>query len=80
VGFLWRWSDTTHCETMLPGDSWIIPGFIPHGFYSCEPNRLGRILAVTFGCHLTGDAREELAILGADQLEQIVRIGDYFEK
>jgi hypothetical protein len=79
VGFLWRWEDQVYSEVLQRGDSWMIPGLIPHWFYSPDPNRLGRILAVTFGCHLTGDAREELALLGPTHIHRIIEAGDYYD-
>lgn len=72
VAFLWEWDGTVHEEVFSEGDSWLIPGFVPHGFYSADPQRPGRILAVTFGQHLAGDARQELALIGKRQAGRIV--------
>ncbi len=72
VGYLWEWEGTTYDQIFNEGDSWLIPGFVPHAFYSPEPGRLGRILAITFGQHLTGDARQELALLGQRNIGRIV--------
>jgi len=72
VAFLWEWGGAVHEERFSEGDSWLIPGFVPHGFYSADPERLGRILAITFGQHLTGDARQELALIGKRQAGRIV--------
>ena len=59
----------------------MIPGYVPHGFYSPSPDKPGRILAVTFGQHLTGDARQELALIGRDNLPRIVSDElDYYSK
>jgi transcriptional regulator with XRE-family HTH domain len=80
VGFLWRWEGQVYKEVLVPGDSWLIPGFVPHGFYSTNSDRLGRLLAITFGCHLTGDAREEAAVIGGEYLERIIRSPDYYDK
>lgn len=72
VAYLWEWEGRLCEEVFTEGDSWLIPGFVPHGFYSPDPQRLGRILAITFGQHLTGDARQELALMGKDRLARIV--------
>ena len=72
VAYLWKWKGVVYEEIFEEGDSWLIPGFIPHGFYSPNPSQLGRILAITFGQHLTGDARHEMGLLGAENLERIV--------
>ena len=72
VAYLWEWQGKTHEEIFQEGDSWLIPGFVPHAFYSPDANRLGRILAVTFGQHLTGDARQELSVLGKNNVGRIV--------
>lgn len=72
VAYLWEWEGKVHEEIFAEGDSWLIPGFVPHGFYSPEAGNLGRILAITFGQHLTGDARQELALLGRENAARIV--------
>lgn len=72
VAYLWEWEGRVHEDVFREGDSWLIPGFVPHGFYSPEPGNLGRILAITFGQHLTGDARQELALLGPENASRIV--------
>lgn len=72
VAYLWEWEGTVHEDRFREGDSWLIPGFIPHGFYSPEPGNPGRILAITFGQNLTGDARQELALLGPENAARIV--------
>lgn len=79
VAFLWDWEGAVHEEVFGEGDSWLIPGFVPHGFYSPEAERLGRILAITFGQHLTGDARQELILIGKENAGRIVSDGqDYY--
>ncbi len=75
VAYLWEWEGRIHEEVFEAGDSWLIPGFIPHGFYSPDPAAPGRILAITFGQHLTGDARQELALIGKDNAGRIVSDG-----
>lgn len=65
------WKDRrgeTHSYTGNEGDSWLIPGFTPHWFISPDPNRLGKIIAITIGQHLTGDSRHELTVVGADRV------------
>ena len=72
VAYLWEWERKIHEETFEEGDSWLIPGFVPHGFYSPDPQNPGRILAITFGQHLTGDARQELSLLGKENAGRII--------
>lgn len=79
VAFLWQWNGESYEEIFREGDSWLIPGFIPHGFYSPDKERPGRILAITFGQHLTGDAREELQLIGKENASRIISDeGDYY--
>ena len=81
VAYLWKWEGEVHEEVFQEGDSWLIPGFVPHGFYSPEASNLGRILAVTFGQHLTGDARQELDLIGKENVGRIVSDeGEYYPK
>ncbi len=81
VAFLWEWKDETHEELFHEGDSWLIPGFVPHAFYSPDKNNLGRILAVTFGQHLTGDAREEMRLMGMENIPRVIADDkDYYPK
>jgi len=81
VAYLWEWEGKVHEEVFHEGDSWLIPGFVPHGFYSPDPKNLGRILAVTFGQHLTGDARQELGLIGKENVSRIVSDDeDYYPK
>jgi len=72
VAYLWEWKGQIHEEVFTSGDSWLIPGFVPHGFYSPDSNQKGRILAITFGQHLTGDARQELSLMGKENVGRIV--------
>ena len=79
VAYLWKWEGVVHEEIFEEGDSWLIPGFTPHGFYSPDPKHLGRILAVTFGQHLTGDAKQELDLIGKDNVGRILsNEGEYY--
>lgn len=81
VAYLWKWEGIVHEEAFVEGDSWLIPGFVPHAFYSPDPKNLGRILAITFGQHLTGDARQELVLLGERNVGRIVfDEADYYPK
>jgi len=81
VAYLWEWEGTVHEEIYTEGDSWLIPGFVPHAFYSPTHGNLGRILAITFAQHLAGDARQELALLGAENTPRIVHDDkDYYFK
>jgi transcriptional regulator with XRE-family HTH domain len=73
VGFVWIGEEETHYEEFQEGDSWLIPGFVPHGFWSPDPANLGRILAITFGQTLaSGDARQELNLISAKNASRIV--------
>tara|TARA_B100000686_G_scaffold354783_1_gene467198 strand:+ start:4893 stop:5597 length:705 start_codon:yes stop_codon:yes gene_type:complete len=73
VGFVWDWEGDKHFEEFLEGDSWLIPGFVPHGFWSPDPRNLGKILAVTFGQQLSaGDARQELNLIKPENAPRIV--------
>jgi len=79
VAYLWKWDGEVHEEIFQEGDSWLIPGFVPHGFYSPDTKNLGRILAITFGQHLTGDARQELELIGKENVGRIVSDeGEYY--
>ena len=80
VGFVWEWEGEKFDEIFKQGDSWIIPGFVPHGFWSPDPNNLGHILAITFGQHLaSSDARQELQLLSPKNAVRIVRDeADYY--
>lgn len=73
VAYLWEWEGQVHEEIYTQGDSWLIPGFVPHAFYSPDAGRLGRILAITFAQHLAGDARQELALLRPENTPRIVQ-------
>ena len=80
VGFVWEWEGEKLYEEFIGGDSWIIPGFVPHGFWSPNPDQLGRILAITFGQHLaSGDARQEMNLVGPQNAHRIINDQeDYF--
>lgn len=81
VAYLWEWEGKVHEDVFTEGDSWLIPGFTPHGFYSPDTKNPGRILAITFGQHLTGDAKQELALLRKENLARIVADDeDYYSK
>lgn len=72
VAYLWEWEGTVHEDIFREGDSWLIPGFVPHGFYSPEAGNPGRILAITIAQNLAGDARQELALIGKENAARIV--------
>ena len=73
VGFVWEWQGEKFYEIFREGDSWIITGFVPHGFWSPEKNNLGHILAITFGQYLaSSDARQELQLLSPENAVRIV--------
>lgn len=81
VAFLWEWQGRVHEDIFEEGDSWLIPGFVPHAFYSPDTEELGRIIAITFGQNLAGDARQELTLMGPDNLKRIVTDdADYYPK
>ena len=73
MAYLWEWQGKVFEEVFQTGDSWLIPGFAPHGFYSPDTEHKGRILAITFGQNLVGDARQELALIGKENAGRIVR-------
>ena len=73
VGFVWKWEGKKIYEKFVEGDSWIITGFVPHGFWSPDPENLGKILAVTFGQHLaSGDVRQELSMILPEDAHRII--------
>ena len=72
VAYLWKWEGKVYEDVFGEVDSWLIPGFVPHGFYSPEPGDPGRILAITFAQNLAGDARQELALIGKENAGRIV--------
>jgi transcriptional regulator with XRE-family HTH domain len=81
VAYLWEWQGIVYEEVFNLGDSWLIPGFVPHAFYSPDPQNLGRILAITLGQHLTGDARLELGLIGKENAARIIEDEeDYYPK
>lgn len=81
VAYLWEWEGVVHEDVFMLGDSWLIPGFVPHAFYSPDPQNLGRILAITFGQHLTGDAKMELSLIGKKNVSRIIEDEeDYYPK
>ncbi len=81
VAYLWESGGARHEEVFEEGDSWLIPGFTPHAFYSSDAQRLGRILAITFGQHLTGDAKQELDLIGKENAPRIVEDDeDYYPR
>ena len=81
VAYLWEWEGQVHEDVFTEGDSWMIPGFVPHAFYSPEPENLGRILAITYGQHLTGDAQRELSLIGKKNIARIIEDeADYYPK
>ena len=81
VAYLWEWNGKVYEDVFTEGDSWLIPGFTPHGFYSPDPSNKGRILALTFGQNLAGDARQELALLGEKNAGRIICDDlDYYPK
>ena len=81
VGFIWEWQGDKLYKEFVEGDSWLIPGFVPHGFWSPDASRLGRILAVTFGQHLaSGDSRQELSLISPENASRIIHDKDYYDK
>lgn len=81
VAYLWEWEGQIYEDVFRLGDSWLIPGFVPHAFYSPDQHNLGRILAITFGQHLTGDAKHELNLIGKENLKRIIEDSeDYYPK
>lgn len=82
VGYVWEWEGKKYYEEFTEGDSWLITGFVPHGFWSPDPDNIGRILAITFGQHLaSSDAKQELQLINPANAERISGDSlDYFPK
>lgn len=81
VAYLWEWEGQVHEQIFNTGDSWLIPGFVPHAFYSPDTANKGRILAITFGQHLTGDAKQEMALIGRRNISRVIEdADDYYPK
>jgi transcriptional regulator with XRE-family HTH domain len=79
VGFVWEWEGEKIYEEFDEGDSWIITGFVPHGFWSPNPDNLGRILAITFGQQLAStDVRQELNLIGSQNVHRIINDPDEY--
>jgi len=73
VGFVWECEGEKLYQEFSEGDSWVIPGFVPHGFWSPDPSNLGKILAITFGQHLaSGDVRQELSYISPENAPRII--------
>lgn len=73
VGFIWEWEGERFYEEFLEGDSWLIPGFVVHGFWSPDSKNLGKILAITFGQQLSsGDVRQELSLIKPENAPRIL--------
>jgi transcriptional regulator with XRE-family HTH domain len=81
VGHVWEFEGERHYQVHEEGDSWLIPGFVPHGFWSPDADNKGKILAITFGQHLaSSDAKQELQLIGPDNAGSIFTDGDYYTK
>ncbi len=81
VATLWKDGDETHEQIFTEGDSFLLPGFVPHGFYSPDKNQNGKILAITFGQHLaSGDARAEMNLIGPQHLPRVLSDADYYKE
>jgi transcriptional regulator with XRE-family HTH domain len=82
VGFVWEWKGKKLYREFGKGDSWLIPGFIPHGFWSPDPKNLGKVLAITFGQHLaSGDSRQELSLISPENASRIIcDKKDYYDR
>jgi len=81
VGYVWEWEGEKLYQEFTEGDSWLIPGFVPHGFWSPDPKNLGKILAITFGQHLaSGDARQELSLISPGNASRIINDQEEYYK
>ena len=58
VNFYWEIKGIKHCVEMNTGDSNYITPFIPHSFASRNENKLGIIIAVTFGSEVSKSLNE----------------------
>lgn len=75
VNFYYQGADgKKKVAVMNTGDSMYITPFVPHSFASRRnpENRLGHILALTYGAKLGGEPQQELALLGPELAERCV--------
>ncbi len=74
VALAWT-SDGTPYETLLePGDSFLVKPFVPHSFVRRAAGRDGaRMLLLRVGGKVTGDARLEASMIGAEGLRRLAR-------
>ncbi len=75
VNFYYKDSDgTKSVAVMNTGDSMYIAPFVPHTFTTRKnaAGEVGLILALTYGNKLSGDAQQELSLLGQAEVASIV--------
>ncbi|MDR3637963.1 MAG: hypothetical protein P4L84_29425 [Isosphaeraceae bacterium] len=72
VNYYYEWNGRKFCAPMATGDSVFGLPFAKHSFASRDPTSPGRILALTYGGRLSGDAQHELGALGEEAARQYV--------
>ena len=70
VNFYWRADGVKNCREMKSGDSCYITPFVPHSFTSRDPDKLGTIVAITYGAEVARslDSLSRLSSGAADRL------------
>lgn len=72
VRFFWEFEGQRKSADFDEGDSWYIRPYIPHSFMSLDKHNLATIIAFTFPGTITGDAVQELRVLGVRAAQRIV--------
>ncbi len=77
--FYWKSEGEIKRQEMEEGDCFYIRPFVPHSFLSCNPKDPAEILAFTFAGNLSGEAAQELAIIGKRGAARIIEDVQWFE-
>lgn len=72
IRFFWEFEGRRKSMDFQEGDSWYIRPYIPHSFMSLDKQDLATIIAFTFPGGITGDAVQELRVLGVRAAQRIV--------
>lgn len=72
VRFFWEFNGERKWRDFEEGDSWYIRPYVPHSFRSLNKDDLATIIAFTFSGNITGDAVQELRVLGSNAAQRIV--------
>ena len=70
VNFYWKTEGIAHCAEMNTDDSNYITPYVAHSFASRNPNKLGLIVAVTYGDQLH-QALSELSQIGPEEANRL---------